>query len=217
MNRWTGCQNLKENLKESKRNLKEPNVITAIRKKGYDVFEEDSKPFNLNIIAIRSNDPKVNVFNDHMHLCWKYRGQWNDFNFPIPCDPGLYWLNHHEEINKMGTAIVKEGQYKGLWKTGLHRGRYFALVQKNPVTVIRDYNNDDKIDLESGRIEQGHFGINHDRGNASKESFKVGKWSAGCLVNPHPRIFEIEMEIFREASKIWGDSFTLTLIKESDL
>ena len=102
MNRWTGCQNLKENLKESKRNLKEPNVITAIRKKGYDVFEQDSKPFNLNIIAIRSNDPKVNVFNDHMHLCWKYRGQWNDFNFPITCDAGLYWLNN--PMSKLGTG-----------------------------------------------------------------------------------------------------------------
>ena len=116
----------------------------------------------------------------------------------------------------MGTAIVKEGQYKGLWKTGLHKGRYFALVQKNPVTVIRDYNQDDRIDLASGREETGMFGINHHR-TGSVESFKVHKWSAGCLVTQHPRIFEIEMEMFREAAKIWGDSFTLTLIKESDL
>jgi hypothetical protein len=201
-------------LKESKKDLKEPNVITAIRKKGYDVFEDDDKPFNLNIVAVRSNDPKVNVFNDHMHLCWKYRGQWNDFNFPITCDSGLYWLNN--PLSKLGTAIVKEGQYKGLWKTGLHRGKYFALVQKNPVTVIRDYNKDNFLNYDSGRIEQGNFGINHHRAGGV-ESFKVGKWSAGCLVNPHPRIFEIEMEIFRESAKIWGDSFTLTLIKESDL
>ena len=215
MSRWKGCRSLIENLKGSKKDLREPNVIAAIRKKGYDVFEGDDKPFNLNIVAVRSNDPKVNVFNDHMFLCWKYRGQWNDFNFPITCDSGLYWLNN--PMSKLGTAIVKEGQYKGLWKTGLHRGKYFALVQKNPVTVIRDYNKDDVLDYESGVEESGTFGINHHRGNASKESFKVGKWSAGCLVNPHPRIFEIEMEIFREAAKIWGDSFTLTLIKESDL
>jgi hypothetical protein len=192
-----------------------PKVIEASRKKGYTIFEQDTKPFNLNIIGVRANDPQADVFNDRFHICWKYRGQWTDFNFPVTCDAGLYWLNN--PMSKMGTAIVKEGQYKGLWKTGLHRGRYFALVQKNPVTLIRDYDKDGELDYDSGRIEEGMFGINHHRANANKESVKIGKWSAGCVVNPHPRIFEIEMEIFREAAQIWGDSFTFTLLKESDL
>ena len=117
----------------------------------------------------------------------------------------------------MGTAIVKEGQYRVLWRTGLHKGRYFALTQKSDVTLIRDYDRDGVLDYDSGREESGIFGINHHRANAKRESVKIGKWSAGCIVNPHPRLFEIEMEIFRESAQIWGDSFTFTLLKESDL
>ena len=192
-----------------------PKVIQASKNKGYTIFEQDTKPFNLNIIGVRANDPTPDVFNDRLHICWKYRGQWTDFNFPVTCDSGLYFLKN--PLSKLGTAIVKDGQYKGLWKTGLHRGRYFALVQKNPVTLIRDYDKDGELDYDSGRIEEGMFGINHHRANANKESVKIGKFSAGCIVTPDPRIFEIEMEIFREAAQIWGDSFTFTLLKESDL
>ena len=192
--------------------MNSPEVITAVKRLGYDVFEQDNKPFNLNIIAIRSNSPEADVFNDRMHICWKYKGEWTDFNFPVTCDSGLFWLKN--PMSNMGTAIVKEGQYKGLWKTGLHRGKYFALVQKKPVTVIRDYNKDGVLNYDSGREETGLFGINHHRGNANRESFKVGKWSAGCIVTAHPRIFEIEMEIYREAAAIWGDSFSFTLIKK---
>jgi hypothetical protein len=191
-----------------------PNVIEASKKKGYTVFEQDHKPFNLNIIAVRANDATPNVFNDRLHICWKYKGKWTDFNFPVTCDPGMYWLNN--PLSKLGTAIVKPGQYKGLWKTGLHRGKYFALVQKKEVTVIRDYNKDSVVDFSEVE-ESGMFGINHHRANANKESVRVDKWSAGCIVNPNPQVFEIEMEIFRQSANIWGNSFTFTLLKESEL
>ena len=192
-----------------------PNVINNAKEKGFVVFEQDDKPFNLNIIGVRADDATPNVFNDRLHICWKYKGKWTDFNFPVTCDSGLYWLNN--PLSKLGTAIVKPGQYRGLWKTGLHRGKYFALVQKKEVTVIRDYNKDNVLDYNSGVEESGMFGINHHRANANKESVRVDKWSAGCIVNPNPQVFEIEMEIFRQAADIWGNSFTFTLLKQSDL
>lgn len=191
----------------------QPKVINAIKKKGYVVFQQDDKPFNLNIIGVRANDNTPNIFNDRLHLCWKYRGQWTDFNFPITCDPGFYWLKN--PLSKLGTAIVKPGQYRGLWKTGLHRGKYFALVQKNEVTVIRDYDKDGELDYDSGREEKGVFGINHHQ--AGTDSVRVDKWSAGCIVTPNEKMFKIEMDIFREASELWGNSFTFSLIKEKDL
>ena len=192
-----------------------PKVIEASRKKGYTIFEQDDKPFNLNLIAVRSDNAIPNIFNDWFYICWKFKGKWSEFSFPVTCDAGLYWLNN--PMNKLGTAIVKEGQYKGLWKTGLHKSRYFALVQKNPITIIRDYNKNNVLDYNSGVTEKGLFGINHHRANPNWESKKIEKWSAGCIVNPNPKIFEIEMEIFREAAAIWGNSFTFTLLKQSDL
>ena len=81
-----------------------PNVIKASKKKGYTVFEQDDKPFNLNIIGVRADDATTNVFNDRLHICWKYKGKWTDFNFPVTCDSGLYWLNN--PLSKLGTAIA---------------------------------------------------------------------------------------------------------------
>ena len=56
-------------------------LIKAMIKKGYEVFESDSKPFNLNIVGVRDSSPKTNFFNDSLSVFWKYEGQWNMLTF----------------------------------------------------------------------------------------------------------------------------------------
>ena len=64
---------------------------------------------------------------------------------------------------------------------GLHRGRYRALVQVNPCTVIRDANRDAILDYDGPR-ETGLFGINLHRAAARGSTLTVGPHSAGCQV-----------------------------------
>lgn len=201
-------------------------IIKVLKGKGHPVFEDDSKPFNLNLVGIRTLDNTVNVFNDWMVVFWKYQGKWTLRFFPCTTDPGLYWLQNPQ--SKLGTAIVKEGHYKGLWHIGMHQGKYKALTQKSDVIVIRDFDHDTQLDYDSGRTERGIFGINCHRANENGKSVSVDKWSAGCQVlqnkqifnpdNQAVRVYEFDyfMNLCEKSKENWGDSFSYSLINEKD-
>ena len=188
-------------------------IIRIMALKGYMVFENDSKPLNLNYVGIRDTS-SVNSFNDLLVMFWKYRGSRNYFYRPGTTDPGTYWLNNPS--NPHGTAILKEGQYRGSWKLGKHQGKYDALVQRKEVTVIRDGNKDGVLDLDSGYEESGFFGINHHRANSKNESVQVDKWSAGCQVTADPHLYDIFIQICRESEEVWGEGLTYTLLNVND-
>ena len=187
-------------------------IIKVMTLKGYKVFESDKKPLNLNYIGIRDTSG-VNKFNDYLVLFWKYKGQWSSFYRPATTDPGTYWLNN--PMNVEGTAILKEGQHRGAWKLGKHKG-YEALVQRKEVTVIRDGNKDGILDLDSGYEETGFFGINHHRANAKNESTQVDKWSAGCQVTADPHLYDVFIKLCQESAEVWGEGLTYTLLNIED-
>lgn len=202
-------------------------ILNVAEKKGYKIFDNDSKNYNLNIWGIRNSNGVPNLFDDFIVDFWKYKGQWNIRTFPATTDPGLYWLNN--PMSKLGVAIVKEGQYPGLWQIGLHQGSYKALVQKSPITVIRDNDKDNILDFDATTTETGIFGINNHRANDNGKSINVDKWSAGCQVmqnkeifhpeNPAVKVheFDYHLHLCEQASAIHGNSFTYTLINSNDL
>lgn len=188
----------------------------ALEAKNYRFFENDSKNFNLNLIGIRSAENKSNAFNDWLFVVWQYQGLWNQLQFRITTDPGLYWLEA-EPLNELGTAIVKPGQYRGLWQIGKHQNKYKALVQRGPITVIRDADRDGQMDLQGGTEQEGLFGINLHRANARRQSIRIDRWSAGCQVFADPQDFNVFLQLCTEAAKNWGDSFSYTLLEEGAL
>jgi len=188
-------------------------IIRVMTLKGYAVFENDKKPLNLNYVGVRDSSG-VNKFNDLFIMFWKYRGKWSSFYWYGSSDPGTYWLKHPS--NPHGTAILKEDQYRGAWKLGKHRGKYDALVQKKEVAVIRDGNKDGILDLDSGYLDVGFFGINHHRANGKNESVQVNKWSAGCQVTAEPHLYDVAVQIWKESAEIWGEGLTYTLLNVND-
>lgn len=192
-------------------------IYQAMVAKGHAVFESDDKPYNLNIIGLRTDTRTANKFDDWLYLMWKFRGNWNLHAAPCTTDPGTYWLATDGSGRGIGTAIVKPGQYRGMWRLGEHRGKYDALVQHNDVTLLRDNNQDGLLDLDSAVEETGLFGINQHRSNAKHESINVDRWSAGCIVNADPHNFDVQMAIYGEAAEVWGDRFTFTLLDEREL
>lgn len=188
-------------------------IIRVMTRKGYAVFENDVKPLNLNYVGIRDT-ASVNTFNDTFVMFWKYKGHWSAFFRPGTTDPGTYWLNN--PMNTHGTAILKEGQYRGAWKLGKHQGKYTALVQRKEVTVIRDGNKDGVLDIEGGYEDKGYFGINHHRANSKNESVQVDKWSAGCQVTADPHLYDIFIQLCQESAEVWGEGITYTLLNVDD-
>lgn len=183
-------------------------LIEKVKRLGHLVFEQDSKPFNLNLIGVRSKDMTPNTFNDTLHVLWKFRGHWNHLKFAFTTDPGLYYLQN--PINVNGTIIMVPDQYRGVYKKGFHKGRP-ALEQVKPMKYWRDSNRDGKLDPIGEIFEEDASTNLHDAGINSTQ---VGKWSAGCQVTASDYDFDLLMYIVDKAVEHWGNSFTYTLIEE---
>ena len=191
-------------------------IIAAMQRLGHSVYQHDKTPYNLNIVGIRAAKPIVNKFNCLMTVFWKYEGNWNIYKMQMTSLPGLHWLEN--PMNTKGCAILKEGQYKSVYKVDKHNSKYDALCQRlGDVTVYRDGDRDREYDLIKGTEMTGKFGINLHRAHPNYELETVNKYSAGCQVIQDPDEFEIHMEIAKKAAEVWGNSFTYTLINEKDL
>lgn len=191
-------------------------IIQAMRVKGHLVFENDSKPYNLNYIGIR-DESSVGKFNDRFVIFWKYKGVWSYLNWMGTTDPGLYYLDN--PLNVKGTAILKEGQMRGAFMRGFHKGNkdHPCLVQRKEVIVIRDANRDNVLDTHNGIEDLGFHGINHHQSHKKGEVKNIGRFSAGCQVTWNPHEYDVFNSITGESEEIWGPALTYTLININDL
>lgn len=183
-------------------------LINALHQQGYAIY---SRPFEINLVGIRSADTRANRFDDEIHLFYKNgAGQRVHFIFPATTDPGTYWLKN--PMNPQGTAILKAGQYKDCYQIGLHQGKYYALVQAKPVTVLRDYDRNAFLDFKNGKADTGMFGINIHHANVEGTATVVDKNSAGCQVFARMKDFTLFMTLCEAHRRLYGNSFTYTLI-----
>ena len=191
-------------------------IETAVKAKGYKWFENGD--YNLNIVGVRNGETGTEVtnkFDDFLTLSYKVDGEWNYHCFDATTDPGKHWVDN--VLNEAGVAILKENQYRGSHKIGLHQGKYEALRQQKPVQVYRDNNLDECYDLVEENIQEGIFGINIHRATKweGKKSTQIDKWSAGCQVIAANDDFRLFMEICNKSKDIWGNSFTTHLLTQT--
>ena len=188
-------------------------LINTLTRKGYTIV---TRPFELNIVGVRSSNTSPNTFDDSIHVFYKREdGQWIHNIFPATTDPGTYWLKTF--MNSKGTAILKPGQYKNAYRIGVHRGKYQALVQQAPVTVIRDDNKDQQLDFTHAKQETGFFGINFHRAAVKGKTKYVNDHSAGCQVLADVNDFNLLMQLAARHKKLFGNNFTYTLIEEREV
>ncbi len=185
-------------------------LIAALMGHGYRVF---TRPFELNIIGIRSKSAVPNLFNDQLNILYKDdTGAWQLHSFAATTDPGTFWLKN--PLNPQGTAILKEGQYLNTYSVGLHRSKYLALVQRAPVTVIRDITRDGSLDF-SGKEDTGMFGINIHRALQQGTTRFIDKFSAGCQVIANADDFKKFMALCDKHQALYGNTFSYTLLHET--
>ena len=193
-------------------------IETAVKSKDYKWFENGD--YNLNIVGVRNGETGTEVtnkFDDFLTLSYKIDGEWNYHCFDATTDPGKHWVENI--MREEGVAVLKENQYRGSHKIGLHQGKYEALRQQKPVQVYRDNDLDGNYDLLEENIQEGIFGINIHRATKyeGRKSTQIDKWSAGCQVIAANDDFRLFMEICNKAKDTWGNSFTYTLINSNDL
>lgn len=187
-------------------------LITIMRNNKYEIKE---RPYELNIVGVRTDNWTPNSFDDFIFVFYKDdKGNWQGSKNPATTDPGTFWLK--SPMHPQGTAILKKGQYKDAYSLGVHRKSHEALVQVQPVTVIRDYDRDNKLSYDSLRASTGLFGINIHRANKVGTTLVVNDHSAGCQVFANATD---QSEFIKQAKKhkdLYGNLFTYTLIDERD-
>ncbi len=213
------------------KNISPYQLMQVAKQKGYAYFSAKGRNYNLNIWGIRNSDIQANTFNDSIIVWWEVPDTdlWDVVRFAATTDPGLYYRNN--PINKLGTAILKAGQYRNCYQIGKHRGSD-ALIQTAPITVYRDANDDNIIDIDSPNVNEqtGMFGINIHSANENGQSVLVDKWSAGCQVIQNTMQeyfineklysmseFDYFMLLMNLATANYGRKLTYTLINEYDI
>jgi len=198
-------------------------IVDVMGSKGYVFF--DRGRYNLNIIGIRSTNSQSDSFDDEIHVLYKdQHGNEKHEVFPCTTDPGKHWLLN--PLNIRGTIILVPGQYRSVYKIGLHnRSRpsksYKALEQIKPMTYVRDNSKDAKLDLnlylDSNNYESSIAKTNIHRASQWKETLNVGRYSAGCQVIQSPTKFDRFISLC-ESQVEWGsgETFTYTLLEEKD-
>lgn len=181
--------------------------------------------YNLNIIGIRSTDSASDAFDDEIHVLYTDRnGVERHDIFPCTTDPGKHWLLN--PMNSGGTIIMVPGQYRGVFKLGLHnRSRpskaYVALEQIKPIDYVRDNSKDTKLDfnlyLDSNNVETSIAKTNIHRASKWRTLLNVGLYSAGCQVVQEPADFDTLIALCKTQVEYGqGETFTYTLLEEKD-
>ena len=185
-------------------------LLLLMKLKGYKVYD---KPNQLNLVAVRNSSVIPNKFDDILYVFWKNdKNNWEGRFYTITTDTGTYWLKN--PMNKLGAALLKDGQYIDAYTIGLHRGEYKALVQQKPVTVIRDYDRNAILDFNNGKEDTGNFGINIHRAGSKGTTINVDKWSAGCQVFENAEDFANFLVLAEKHKALYGNNFTYTLVDE---
>lgn len=187
-------------------------IKQTLLQKGYKIF---TRKYELNIVGVRANTNIPDAFDDTMHVFYADGTDWQYHNYPITTDPGMHYLK--QPINNAGTAILKPAQYNNCYAMGLHRGLYSALIQKGPVTVIRDFNKDGSLDYHSGKEQTGMFGINIHRAEINGTTKYVAGYSAGCQVFANASDFNAFISMCNQHKKLYGNNFSYTLLEQADL
>jgi len=187
------------------------NIIKTAENKGYTI---DKRPFKLNLIGVRNlaatNQQK---FDDVIaYFYYDQNGRLVGKVASATTDPSTYYLN--VPMASAGAAVLKAGEYKNAWQIGLHRGQYKALVQRKPVTVIRDNDRNSIIDYLAS-TQTGLYGINIHRASLTKDNVtEIGKDSAGCQVFQNASDFNSMMGMAETSRNKYGNEFSYILIDE---
>jgi hypothetical protein len=188
-------------------------IIKSAENLGYTI---DKRPNKLNIIGVRNSKATSQDKFDDVLAYFTYDANGNLIGKVVPAttDPSTYFLK--SPMSKSGAAILKSGQYKDAYQIGLHRGKYEALVQAKPVTVIRDSDRNALINYFAP-TQTGLYGINIHKSTKGKQNDDIIDLdSAGCQVFRNIPDFMDMMRLAQTSRKKYGNSFTYTLIDERD-
>ena len=192
-------------------------IVDQMNSLGYEI---DSRPYKLNIVGIRDASVAVpeNYSDNIAYFYYDDNGNINGKVAEATTTPSVQYLKNPlgDAASSGGTAILKGGQYKDTYGIGIHRGKYEALTQQKPVTVIRDGDRNSILNYFADTTT-GLYGINIHRSTATfADKDLIGADSAGCQVFRWRDDFNEMMRLAKISRDKYGNKFTYTLIDKRE-
>ena len=188
-----------------------PSILRRVSLMGYAIFDGD-RDYNLNLIGVRSPNRTPGSFDDRFFVVYKELGDWIQEIYECTTDPSAE--QHLNPTNSKGVAILKAGQYRGVWQLDMHRSKYLGLCQRGSVvTVYRDRNRD--LHTDHLHEDTGWFGINGHRAHAHKLVESTKHYSSGCQVIRSPMDWARLITLAQcQVAAGLGEFFTYTLLED---
>lgn len=190
---------------------------------GYQFF--DTGNYNLNFIWVRNDLHATNHFTDDLYVAYRENGVEKVLAIKATTKPGLRGslLNPITVAGITGTAVIKNGQYRGAWSfvdSYKEFSTYPFFRQIKPINYFRDGDKDTEIDLineQTNRLYGTHW---HRMSNVADkrqiESFEINNWSLGCMGAPIVEWDKV-IELTRKSVAIYGKTYTGTIISLNDI
>jgi hypothetical protein len=193
----------------------------VLETKGYAFF--DKGDFNFNFIWVRNDLHATNHFTDDLFVAYREGGIEKVLAVKCTTKPGLRGslLNPVTVEGVKGTAIIKEGQYRGAWEfrditTGFSKYPYFHQIKD--IDYYRDGDMDKEIDYVNEQDDKLFGTFWHRMSNFDDkrkiEQFEINNWSLGCMGCP---LVEWDKVIALTRKSSTGYRFTGTIINAKDL
>jgi hypothetical protein len=202
-------------------------IVRYMREKGYKVSTGEKE---YNIIYLEGscangvpNADEPDYFNDRRILVEFVNGKpIITNNWSATSEPGQYYTDNPPNGHP-GAARIAFGQYKNVWRVGIHRGlsskvQHEGLIQDGNVTISRDINKNGKRD-SGDRIETGNFQLNQHGADGNSEK-RIKGYSAGCLVGWKMEGHQKFMDILKGDARYQKNRnyhFTTTIINGDNL
>jgi hypothetical protein len=206
-------------------------IKESVLAKGYKFF--DVGDYNLNFIWNRVDYKITNKFTDFLYVLYRVNNIPTVLTIPATTKPGYYGsIDSPVTVDGItGTAIIKEGQYRGSWDfvdsySGFSSYPYFKQV--GLVDYYRDGDKDWVIDCDEGPDDDdGYKCVEQDNKlyythwhrmsqNGTYGSGLINNWSLGCIGSPEPEWIKI-LPIVRTSVLIYGKRFTGTIMLKEEL
>jgi len=177
---------------------------SAYEARGYEWLSE---PYALNLFGFRAPGKDVGAWDDVLGCARRAprdggEVRWELYLWRGTTDPGR---------TREGIATLAAGQYRRVWRRGLHKGKHAAFVQRG--AKVRVHRN--------GRpgIDAGWFGINGHSvyGRAvNSPPERVGAWSEGCQVWRTPEDLTEALTLLDQQYDEVGEAFVSYTLFDMD-
>ena len=181
-------------------------------------FEEERKPYLLNIVGIRSDFAQAQ-YNDVILVIYRNpKLDWEVLSCVATTEPGQEFYTGIPDLE--GISVLMPNQYIDAYEIGHHDLSDYQCLKRAPREVQVFHEPFDQTvlsEFKSAEILRGNYPVNLHCSTVAVETEVVDSYVAGSQIFRNKTDFNEFMKLCTKHAKRHKDLFTYTLLTEGDL